>query len=498
MIDLKPKPLPFLSKTKYLAGLQCPKLLWYEYNRKEDLPPLDARTQAIMDAGTRVGRIAQTLFPGGLRIEREYIPEKHAKKSLKAIAFRKPLFEAGFTYNRGYALADILQPAPGNRWNLIEVKSSTSVKDTNLYDVAFQRHIYEGAGLKIHKCYLMYINNQYVRKGHIEPKKLFIREDITSESRALASEIKKALPRMLKIISDKNMPCVKVGDHCSYPYPCPLEDICWDFLPEKDDIFTLYAGGKRARELLRRGIFNILDIPEDFSLTNRQLIQVKSHKKGRPHIDSVAIREFLNRLEYPLYFLDFETLSSAIPPYERTRPFENIPFQYSLHIVKTKSARPGRHSYLAAGDNDPRPEILRRLKGLLGSKGTILAYNAGFEINTLKRASDAYPLFRPWFNALQGRFIDLLRPFQAFAYYHPRQAGSASLKNVLPAVTKKTYKGMEIADGGMASAEYSRVTFNKDVPQKDRQRVYAALKKYCDLDTKGMVNIVGELKRMSA
>lgn len=495
---MKPKPLPFLSKTKYLEGLQCPKLLWYEYNQKEALPPIDARTQAIMDMGTRVGHLAHALFPGGIRIEREYIPEKHAKKSLKALALRKPLFEAGFTYNRGYALADILQPAPGNRWDLIEVKSSTSVKDINLYDVAFQRHIYEGAGLKIRRCYLMHIDNQYIRKGPIEPEKLFVRKDITGDSRGLAPEIKKSLPRMLKLISDKNMPTVKVGDHCSRPYSCPLEDICWDFLPEKDDIFTLYAGGKRSKELMRRGIFNILDIPEGFSLTSRQLIQVKSHKRGRPHIDSTAIRDFLNRLEYPLHFLDFETLSSAIPPYERTRPFENIPFQYSLYIVRTKGARPSRHSYLAAGDNDPRPELMRRLKSLLGSKGTILAYNAGFEINTLKRASEAYPLFLPWFKALQGRFMDLLRPFQSFAYYHPRQAGSASLKNVLPAVTNKTYEGMEIADGGMASAEYSRVTFNKDVPQKDRQRVYQALKKYCNLDTKGMVNIIVELEKMSA
>lgn len=498
MVNVRPRPPAFLSKTKYLEGLQCPKLLWYEYNRKQDIPEIDARAQAIMEEGLRVGRLAQELFPGGLRIEREYIPERHAEKSLKTLALRNPLFEAGFVYKRGYALADILEPVSKNRWNLIEVKSSTSIKDHHLYDVAFQKHIYEGAGIKIHRCYLMHINNQYVKKGEIEPKKLFSKQDITKEASNLSPEIKREMALMLRIISSKKMPDIKIGPHCSDPYPCPLEDICWDFLPEKDDIFTLYGGGKRALEFMRRGILKITDIPYDFGLSNRQLIQINSHKKRKPYVDRVAIKGFLERLEYPLYFLDFETMSFAIPPYDLSRPYENIPFQYSLYVIKRKGARPDHYSYLAAGDSDPRPKILKQLKELLGNKGTILAYNAGFEINTLKRASEAYTQFRSWFNRIERRFVDLLKPFRRFRYYHPHQAGSASLKAVLPAITKESYKGMEIADGGTASAEYCRVTFNKDVVQKDRQRVYAALRKYCDLDTKGMIKIVGALKKMSA
>ena len=163
-----------------MEGLQCPKLLWYEYNRKEDLPEVDATTQAIMDQGKVVGELAQTLYPGGIRIQRDYDPVKQAEKSLEAAKLRKPLFEAGFAYKQAYALVDILNPVEKNAWDLIEVKSSASVKDEHYGDVAFQKYTYEGAGLKIRKCYLMYINNQYVRKGKIEPEKLFATEDAVS------------------------------------------------------------------------------------------------------------------------------------------------------------------------------------------------------------------------------------------------------------------------------------------------------------------------------
>jgi len=150
---------PFLSKTKYLNGLKCHKLLWYEYNRKEDLPEVDAATQAIMDQGNAVGELAQTLFPGGIALQRDYMPDKQAEKSLEAAKLRKPLFEAGFVYKQGYALADILNPVEKGAWDLIEVKSSSSVKDEHYNDVAFQKYVYEGSGLKIRKCYLMYVNN---------------------------------------------------------------------------------------------------------------------------------------------------------------------------------------------------------------------------------------------------------------------------------------------------------------------------------------------------
>ncbi|MBL7070543.1 MAG: DUF2779 domain-containing protein [Candidatus Omnitrophica bacterium] len=489
-------PSPFLSKTKYLEGLKCSKLLWYEYNRKEDLPEIDAATQAIMDQGTRVGELAHSLYPGGVKLERDYMPDKQAEKSLKAAKLRKPLFEAGFVYNRAYALADILNPVGKDAWDLIEVKSSTSVKDEYYHDVAFQKYTYEGAGLKIRKCYLMYINNQYVRKGKIDPNKLFATEDVTKHADEVIPEIEGAIADMFEAIGRTDAPRIKVGPHCDKPYPCPLEDICWDFLPPKDDIFCLYSGTKKAYELLERGALRITDINADVSLSYKQNIQVSSHRSCTPHVDKKEIKAFLNTLGYPLYFLDFETLNPAIPAYDNSRPYEAIPFQYSLYIVKDEGAEPEHRSYLAPGDKDPRPEILKQLKTLLGKSGSVVAYNATFEKTTLRHASEAYPEYQGWVSLLEERVVDLLTPFRGFFYYHPDQAGSASLKNVLPAMTKSKYDNMQIADGNMASTEYCRVTFGKNIDEKEWQCVRAALEKYCDLDTKGMIEIVRELEKV--
>ena len=194
---------PILSKTKYLYGLKCHKLLWYEYNRKEDLPEIDAATQAIMDQGKAVGDLAHTLYPGGVLLQRDYMPDKQAVKSLEAAKLRKPLFEAGFVFKQAYALADILNPVAKDAWDLIEVKSSSSVKDEHYYDVAFQKYTYEGAGLKIRKCYLMYINNQYVRKGAIGPEELFATEDVTKQADELIPEIETNIADMFETIRKK-------------------------------------------------------------------------------------------------------------------------------------------------------------------------------------------------------------------------------------------------------------------------------------------------------
>ncbi|MBL7132111.1 MAG: DUF2779 domain-containing protein, partial [Candidatus Omnitrophica bacterium] len=466
----------------------------YEYNRKEDLPEVDVATQALFDQGKIVGELAQTIFPGGIKLTRDYMPDKQAEKSLEATKLRKPLFEAGFVFKQAYALADILNPVAKDAWDLIEAKSSSSVKDEHYYDVAFQKYTYEGAGLKIRKCYLMYINNQYVRKGKIKPEKLFATEDVTKQCDDLIPEIEENIADMFELIQKKNAPCVKVGPHCDRPYPCPIADICWSFLPEKNDVFCLYSGKKKAHDLLKCGVLSIADIKEDVKLSDKQSIQVECHKTSQPYVDRKGIKDFLHTLVYPLYFLDFETMNPAIPAYDNSRPFEAIPFQYSLFVIKGEGMKPEHYSYLAPGDKDPRPEILKQLKALSGNSGSVIAYNATFEKTTLRHASEAYPEYQGWVTLVEERVIDLLTPFRGFLYYHPDQAGSASLKKVLPVITKSNYDNMEIADGGMASIEYCRITFGKDVAEEECQRIRNALEKYCDLDTKGMIDIMETLK----
>ncbi|MDD5593344.1 MAG: DUF2779 domain-containing protein [Candidatus Margulisbacteria bacterium] len=489
------KPPIVLSKSKFLEGLQCPKLLWYEYNRKKDLPGIDAATQAVFDEGRRVGEWAQKLYPDGIRIERDFDPQRQSQKSIEALKLRQPLFEAGFVYNRAYALADILVPVENDAWDLVEVKSSTQLKDEHYADAAFQKYTYEGAGLKIRGCYLMHINNEYVRRGGIEPAKLFTKENITAEAEHRQKTVAQEINSMLEVIAAREMPDVKVGPQCSSPRDCQLEDICWSFLPDKDHIFILYRAGKFRYELLDRGILNIAEIPPE-ELNEKQALQVRSHQTGEAHIDRAALNEFLKQISYPVYFLDFETIAPAVPVYDNSRPYQEVPFQYSLDVVEKEGAEPVHYEYLAPGDVDPRPEVLKQLKERLGEAGSIIAYYAPFEIKVIKNAAEVYRDYLPWSDAVQKRFVDLLEPFKNFVYYHPGQEGSASLKRVLPAITGSSYQGLEISNGQVAAAEYYRVTFN-DVDEKDRQKVRAALLKYCDLDSRGMIEVLRSLRQQA-
>lgn len=483
---------PIITKSKYLIGLQCLKYLWIKQNRPQELPQISQAQERIFEQGQFVGEFAKKLYPEGVDIPYTGFKES-IEQTKKLLPLRKTLFEASILAGRYYSRIDILEPADGQAWNIIEVKSATSLNEVYYFDVAFQRYCLEQAGMPVARCYLMHINNQYVRQGEIEPDQLFIKEDITKRSEEYLSDIKANLSKMEKTISEANCPEIKIGLHCNSPYECALKEICWNFLPE-DNLFTLYRVKKaEAYDLLASGLLDIKDLPDDFNLNLKQQIQRKCLRSNNPYINKEEIAEFIDSLEFPLYFLDFETFGGPVPLYDYTRPYQQVPFQFSLHILESFSAKPTHHSYLADGKKDPRPEILQKLKNLLGSQGTIIAYNMSFEINRLKESAEAYKEYQDWVFSLIPRFVDLLSPFRNFSYYHPRQKGSASIKNIAFPLTGKSYEGMEIADGGTASAEYARVTF-EDANEEERKRVYQALLKYCEFDTRIMIDILYALR----
>jgi hypothetical protein len=487
--------MTFLSKSKYLTGLQCRKLLWYTYNAKDRIPPYDEGTLAVFDQGHQVGELAKSLFPGGVEIEGSHTDfDDVVRRSAEALALRKPLFEPAFRYGSAFARADILLPVRPDRWDIIEVKSSTSVKEVNIHDLALQKYTYSGAGLDIRNCVILYVNSDYERVGEIVPGDLFSREDVTVRVDALLPDVGSNLERMLDVIRLSKSPDVPIGPWCSDPYDCPLREMCWAFLPE-ESVFDLSRIGSKGFDLLGKGITGVADIPADFRLSTAQAIQVRAFKSGRPQVRKPAIRDFLKKLTYPLYYLDFETLATAIPLFDHVRPYQQVPFQFSLHVVKRPGHDPERHAFIAKGRNDPRPELLNTLIPLLGRAGTIVSYNAAFERRMLKESGAAFPAHAAACELLDARFVDLWTPFRSFNYYNPSQGSSASMKEVLPALTGQGYGGMEIADGGTASREYLRVTFG-DVPEEEERRVRSGLEQYCALDTSGMIAIVGALESL--
>jgi len=491
---------PLLTKSKYMVGLQCPKHLWILFHQKDKIPEIDEQTQHKFDQGHLVGEFAKSLFPNGIDIDTSDF-KKNLEESKKLLTSGKPIFEAGFMFDRLYSRADILQPIKKDTFDLIEVKSSTEVKDENIDDVTFQKYCYEKSGIKIRKCFLMYVNNEYIKKGDIKPQDFFKKEDITLNVNERIEWIDEKIKEMFKVIDSKDIPNTKINLCCKDPYECPLLDDCWSFLPEPN-IFNLYYGKKKVLfELFESGVKVVSDIPSDFKLNDKQKIQHKCEKNNQIHIDKKGINSFLKTLKYPLYFLDFETYGTVIPLYDNLKPYQQIPFQFSLHTIDKKGTKPKHYSFLTKGTDDPRDEFIKELKNLLGTKGSIIVYNQGFEQGKLNEIAEFLPKYKPWVNQTIKRMVDLLKPFRDFSYYNPKQKGSCSLKKVLPALTGKSYQGMEIAEGGTASLRYlysvhGAYDGTKASPEEVK-KIREDLEKYCCLDTEGMIWIADKLREVA-
>jgi hypothetical protein len=483
-----------ISKSKYLSGLQCPKLLWCLVRDKENIPSYSEATEAIFEQGHQVGVLAQQLFPGGISIPWEAPPSEKLALTQEALRAKKPIYEATFSAAGAYAQVDILVP-DGARWNIVEVKSTTSVKDINLHDLSLQRHACEAAGIGVGKCILAHLNREYERQGELDIDKLFTLEDVTAEASELLKHVPAHLRQMNGVLTSDSMPETPIGTHCSDPYACVLKERCSAFLPEHS-VFDLYRGGRKAWDLLEVNTLSMSEIGERIDLTDKQAVQVASVKAGQPHVDKPAIREFLQGLNYPLSFLDFETFQSAVPKYDGTRPYQQIPFQFSLHVVDSLGATPVHHAWLAQGQEDPRGEFLATLQQVLGSEGDIIAYNIGFEKARLKELGVQLPVESKWVEQINARFVDLITPFRDFDYYHPEQHGSCSLKYVLPALTGTGYAGMEIADGTAAVRAFLRVE-HADVSPEERAATRADMEAYCEQDTLGMIWILSRLDEVS-
>jgi len=482
-----------LSKSKYINGLQCLKLLWVSINDATRLPAYDAATQHVFDQGHIIGELAQQLYPGGIRLKTENIGA-NLRETTVSLKLRRPLFEAAFSGNRLYCRVDILNPSGGEAWDIVEVKSTNDVKEEQLYDVAFQLHCCQLNGVTINCCYIMHLNREYIKQGDVDPRQLFVTEDVTERLSEFSGGLETRIDEMLAVIDSDKCPETAIGQHCNSPYDCLLQEECWKHVPEHN-VMTLYSGKKLGEDLMAQGILDISNIPEEIKLNDKQQIQKDCVNCGQPHIDTAEIKTFLKSLKYPLYFMDFETFSTAIPIYDGTSPYQNIPFQFSLHVITKPGAMVEHYEFLAEGKNDPRPAFLAELKQNIGPKGSILVYYAAFEKSRLKELAKAFPEYQEWVDSINERIVDLNVPFRDFSYYHPQQIGSTSLKHVLPALTDLSYDDMEIGEGTMASLKYMEAAFG-NISDEDRQKIRTDLLTYCGQDTGGMIDILKKLQEL--
>ena len=482
-----------LSKTRAMAGLQCHKQLWWRVYEPEAAElVIDSALQAVFDRGDQVGALARTHVPGGVLIDLPYRAyEERLAATRRAIEQGAPaVFEAAFRADDVFVSVDILERGPDG-FCVTEVKSTTSVKEPHVPDVAIQAHVARRAGLAVRRMEIMHLNRAC---AYPDLRDLFVRADVTAPAEARLRALPQELGAMRAMLGGP-LPSVAAGPHCSRPYACPFTDRCWPALPEHH-VSTLYRIQQRALDALdEQGYRTIFDLPADANLAATQDRQRRAVQAGRVVVDPGLARA-LTACDRPMAFLDFETLGLAIPVWDGCHPYDPLPVQFSAH-VEDAAGRLTHHAWLADEPDDPRAALAERLLAACEPARSIAAYSAGFERDCILHLAAAVPHLRARLEAIATRLVDLL-PIVRNHVYHPDFGGSFSLKSVLPALVPEcSYAGLAINEGAVASVALERLLFRgTGMSPSERAQLRDDLSRYCALDTFGLVKLLKRLEEL--
>lgn len=476
-----------LSKSRIILHRQCPKRLWLECYRR-DLAVEDPAVTARLQAGHHVGEIARGLFPGGVLVDGNDLKEALAttERLLRATP-RVPIFEATVQSDGVLVRADVMEPARRG-YHLIEVKSSTSVKEYHLADAAIQSWIMRAAGVTIARTVIAHIDNRFVYRGEGDYRGVLAYADISADVKALGSEIPAWIAAARKTLGGKEEPEVEPGQQCDKPFACPFQGYC---RPAPDagsfPVGILPWASALVERLREDGYEDLRDVPEE-RLDNPIHWRVRQASvSGEPLLDPEA-KTILARLAYPRYYLDFETVQFAVPIWKGTRPYQQLPFQWSCHREAREGAGLEHSAFLSEDEKDPRRAFAESLLAAVGKRGAILVYNAAFERGRLVELAETFKDLAESLEAVCDRLVDLL-PIARAHYYHPAMMGSWSIKALLPTIDPGlSYDGMTVGDGGMAQQAFLEMVH----PESDagrRRELRKALLAYCARDTLAMVRV---------
>lgn len=484
--------MPNLSKSRFVAGWQCHKQLWLKVHEPE-APELqiDIVLQDRFDQGTEVGTLARDHFPGGLLIDLPHDDPRRIEATGRALAAgASAVFEATFVQDRVFVAIDVLERT-ADGFTLIEVKSSTQVKLEHIPDVAIQVWVARKAGLDIRRAELMHLNTDF---RHPNCGELFVRTDVTEEVEAFQPRIPSMIEEQLAALAG-DLPSVPVGTQCwMIDRDCPFWDRC--FPTTEEHVWNLYRAQKKQKwALVLSGIRRILDVPSTYRFSDIHHRQRASLETGRMVVEP-GIREALGCFDCRLGFLDFETIARAIPVWDDVGPWRQVVVQFSYH--EECPGAPGGHThqaYLAEGPHDPRKELALRLLEATAGAERIVMYSS-FERTRIRELAQWLPHLAPDLTALEGKLVDLLPVIQKNVY-HPRFAGSFSIKAVLnPMVPDLTYDDLAIVDGQVASVEIARLLFVAH-KVRDRDQLRRDLLAYCERDTWAMVRLLDRLRELA-
>ena len=489
----------YLSKSQYCSAVQCPKMLWLKKN-KPDVFDDSCMNQAVLDTGNEVGKLAQELFGEFVEVPFTKDFDEMLDTTAMLMSNNTPvLAEASFSFEGLFCRVDILRNLGDRKVELYEVKSSTSVKDIYKDDIFYQRYILTQLGYQVTKACIVHVNNQYVRHGKLDLSQLFVLRDLTDDAEESHDKVQNFIAWLKQYMSQESAPTDDIDEKCFTPYECGFFAYCTRSLPTPN-VFNLSGVRKQKKfKCYREGLISYNDLYHAGVFPINTSVQIEHELFSLPpKIEKKPILDFMKGLSYPLYFLDFESFNPAIPLYDNSRPYEQIVFQYSLHIMEQKEGRLQHKEFLAYPGKDPRRELAERLCKDVPLNACTLAYNMTFEKTRIKELANLFPDLSGHLMNIVDHMQDLMIPFQKKYYYVREMEGSYSIKYVLPALFPNDpaldYHNLEgVHNGEEASATFKRMA---EISDKEREVYRGHLLKYCGLDTFAMVKIWEKLKEV--
>ena len=474
-----------LSKSDYMLGTFCPKALWIKKHKKE---LLEDSEDAWSFYGSDIQYWAQKLYPDGIEVD---VPtwevDKGAELTEKLSEKNSVLFKAVAKLESGeFCRLDILQK-DGSKWNLIVIKGTTHVKDEHLKDLAFQYFVFSNAGYKLKDCYVLHLNKAYKRKKKINLKKLFTLENVTTDVMAQYDNMVEEKAKLLMLQNKSEEPQIQISKKCQ---DCDFYNYCCSKVPEYSiwDVFSHQTADNICLELNSYDINDL--VASDYY--GKQFIDISAWQKQEIYRDKSKIQSFLKQLKYPLYYLDYETIEPAIPLFENSGPYQDIPFQFSLHVQKIPGGEVKHFSFLHKEKSDPRRSLAEALVKNCGKSGSVIVYNENFERKRNEELAELFPDLAKEILNINERLIDQLIPFRYRYLYHYKQCSSASIKKVLPSFTDLSYDNLEIHDGNEAMDRYLAFMNGKLTPNEEKI-LFDGLETYCAQDTYAMVLLMDVL-----
>lgn len=485
-----------LSKSKLTAHRQCPKRLWLELHRPE-LRDDSAQSSATFSTGHSVGVIAQALYDP--RPERVIINSQghdfnaafdHTTELLRG---KQPFFEAGFRAGGALAFADVMLPVGRGAWKMVEVKSSASIKDYHLDDVAIQHFVATHAGVKLKSLALAHVNSKWIYPGAGDYRGLLVETDVTAEAASRVADVKTWIAEAQATANKRREPGVRTGAHCSAPFECGFIDYCTAQEPNAVHPVTwlpkVQTKALKAH-LADPAVTELAQVPDALLNPSQQRVKIVS-LSGVTHFNRKGATAALKPHKLPAYFLDFESINPAVPLWAGTRPYQQIVFQFSCHR-QSRNGTLEHRDFLHEGSDDPSDALAAALLiacDASTSSAPIFVYYASFERTRIEDLAARLPRRRKSLLSLTARLVDLL-PIVRDNYYHASQQGQWSIKRVLPAlVPDLAYDQLdEVQNGGGAQDAYLEIIAPETTVERKAQRAQQ-LRDYCALDTLAMVRI---------